>query len=98
MPKTLRNSELYTSASDAKHNILVFLAENSTTLHSKSRIGFAAFPNYCFRWPQGAAFAVAKIVRELENNKLVVAKIRSIGGYLGYTITEKGKSQVLQSE
>lgn len=89
-----RNIEKYTSAADAKRNILAFLAQHypdSRTLAAKSRIGYAAYPDYDFKASQGAAFAVAKIVRDLEKEGLVGYTHRSYPLQVrGYYLTLKG--------
>lgn len=69
-----RNAGMHTSTVQAKKNILAYLAEHcvdSSRLAAKSTIGYVAYPGYNFKSPQGAAFAVAKIVRELERDELV---------------------------
>ena len=55
----------------------------------KSAIGYAAFPGYSFNAPQGAAFSVAALVREMEDDGLV--RYASNGYSTGYVITSKGR-------
>lgn len=82
-----RNVGMHTSAEDAKRNILLHLHRNQVTDSrsgvSKSTLGFAAYPDYDFGRPQGAAFSVAKLVRELEEGGLVGWYVDSnrCGGY-----------------
>lgn len=69
--KHKRNSDLHTSAAQAESNIVEFLrrvrATNPDKCCNLSTLGYQAFPGYDFRAPQGAAFAVAKIVRAMED-------------------------------
>ena len=89
-----RNLGRHTSAEETKRNILVFLAQHctdATRLAAKSTIGYAAYPDYSFKAPQGAAFAVAKIVSELEREGLVRYESTSIPFFRrGHHITAKG--------
>ena len=75
----------------AKENILRLLSScgdlNQPT--RKSAIGYAAFPDYNFKTPQGAAFSVAAIVREMEDDGLV--RYASTRYSTGYVITWKGR-------
>lgn len=89
-----RNIGMHTTAADAKKNILAYLAQqgtDGTTLTAKSTLGYAAYPGYNFKAPQGAAFAVAKIVREMEADGLVRYDSRSFPCFRqGHYITTKG--------
>lgn len=89
-----RNIGMHTSADDAKKNILAYLAQHcadASSLASKSTLGYVAYPGYSFKSPQGAAFAVAKIVSELEGDGLVRYESRSYPTYRrGHYITAKG--------
>ena len=89
-----RNIGMHTSAEDAKANILAYLAQHCTdasSLATKSTIGYAANPGYNFKSPQGAAFAVAKIVRQLEDSGFVRHESRSHPIFRrGHYITAKG--------
>ena len=70
-----RNVESHTDALAAKRNVLAFLANaqrNRSPVVNKSLLGVAAFPGYNFKRPQGAAFAVAKLARELMDDCLMV--------------------------
>ena len=75
-----RNIRMSTSANTAKENILRLLASGGDLNQPtrKSAIGYAAFPDYNFQAPQGAAFSVAAIVREMEDST-------------GYVLTSKGR-------
>lgn len=88
-----RNIERHTSADDARRNILIgLLASDYGT--NKSGLGYFAYPDYIFKAPQGAAFAVAKIARQLEDDKLIQTHYSYRGSkYCGYRIrlTAAGK-------
>ena len=86
-----RNIGMSTSASTAKENILRLLASGDDLNQPtrKSAIGYAAFPDYNFKTPQGAAFSVAAIVREMEDDGLV--RYASTSYSTGYVITSKGR-------
>ena len=86
-----RNIGINTSAADAKEKILRFL-ESGADMNQparKSAIGYAAFPEYTFISPQGAAFSVAKLIREMEDDGLVryVQTVHSTG----YMLTTAGR-------
>lgn len=86
-----RNIDKYTSSDAAKRNILVGLLKGGT---SKSGLGFHAFPDYNFKAPQGAAFAVAKIAKQMEDDGLIKTTYLYHGDeYMGYSIklTEAGR-------
>lgn len=85
-----RNIDKYTDKTKAVLNILLAMqARGYDGSHNcpkmrKAEMGYAAFPDYQFRWPQGAAFAVAKICREMMDDKL-------IHDYYGYYLAAEGK-------
>ena len=81
-----RNIDMHTSAADAKRNILLgLLASKHGT--NKSGLGYLAYPDYNFKAPQGAAFAVAKIARQLDDDKLIRTDYTYHGDeYCGYKI------------
>lgn len=89
-----RNIGMHTSTEDAKKNILAYLAKHCTdasSLATKSTIRYAAYPGYNFKSPQGAAFAVAKLVRSLEDDGFVRYESRSHPIFRrGHYITAKG--------
>jgi hypothetical protein len=82
-----RNEGLHTSVADAKTNILLHLHRYGVFDWRrglrKAELGFAAYPDYDFARPQGAAFAVAKLVREMEDDDLIGWYVdeRRHGGY-----------------
>lgn len=86
-----RNIGMTTNADHAKENILRFLASGADMNQPtrKSAIGYAAFPGYSFNNPQGAAFSVAKLIREMEDAGLVryVKTVHSTG----YMLTTAGR-------
>lgn len=85
-----RNIGMHTSAEQAKRNILTFLEKHSSyeNVYPKSSLGHKAFPNYNFKAPQGAAFSVAKIVRQLDKDGLISARFDTL--HCGHYITQKG--------
>lgn len=68
--KYKRNVDMHTSATQAESNIVSFLHRVGATAPeeccSLSTLGYQAFPGYDFKAPQGAAFAVSKIVARME--------------------------------
>ena len=86
-----RNIGMSTSAGAAKENILRLLSSGGDLNQPvrKSAIGYAAFPEYNFKTPQGAAFSVAAIVCEMEDDGLV--RYASTSYSTGYVITSKGR-------
>lgn len=66
-----RNIGKHTSREEAKLNILRRMSQFPELGFSKSVLGKIAFHGYDFQKPQSAAFAVAKIVRGLEDDGLV---------------------------
>jgi len=96
-----RNEGKHTSAAEAKRNILLHLHRNGVTDSlagiSKSALGFAAFPDYDFARPQGAAFAVAKVVRELEEDGLVgwYVDTNRRGGYYLKTKGQQAATEII---
>jgi hypothetical protein len=89
MVKFKRNVDKETNADVLKLNILAGLVlgqfTDSSRGVSKSELGYMAFPDYNFAWPQGAAFAVAKIARQLSDAGL----IRNYPSYKWY-VTKEG--------
>ena len=86
-----RNIGMNTSADHAKENILRFFASGADMNQParKSAIGYAAFPGYSFNSPQGAAFSVAALVREMEDDGLV--RYVSTSYSTGYVLTSTGR-------
>lgn len=81
-----RNEGKHTSELDAIKNIIAAMEKWGCYGHEKttikSAIGYAAYPEYSFRWPQGAAFSVAKIVRKLEKAGVIGFGFEPHGYYL----------------
>ncbi len=85
-----RNDDKHTDADVARANVLRHLSECQYPI-PKSSLGYAAFPGYRFKAPQGAAFAVAKIARELQDDGLIRLELR------GWSITAAGRLAAQQS-
>lgn len=66
-----RNIGKHTSSEEAKLNILRRMSQFPECGFSKSTLGKIAFPGYDFKKPQGAAFAAAKVVNELDDDGIV---------------------------
>ena len=66
-----RNIGKHTSSEEAKTNILRRMSQSPECGFPKSTLGKIAFPGYDFKTPQGAAFAAAKIVNELDGDGIV---------------------------
>lgn len=65
-----RNIEKHTNIIEAKLRILREIKQNGP-IAFKSHMGYAAFPDYNFKTPQGAAFSVSKIANEMKKEKLI---------------------------
>lgn len=92
---TKRNTDMHTSVEDAKRNILRGLLDSKHGTN-KSGLGYLAYPDYNFKAPQGAAFAVAKIARQLEEDKLIQTHYTYHGSeYCGYHIRLTAAGQEL---
>ena len=93
--RTRRNIGMHTAQAEAELNILralpIYRGRASEGMN-KSSIGYAAFPTYRFKAPQGAAFAVAKIVRDLEQRGLV--RWCSERTWSGHFITPEGQQHL----
>ena len=87
--KHSRNRDKHTDASAARKNILRLLDAHPSELFNKSSLGYAAFPGYDFKRPQGAAFSVAKIVRDMEKEGVI--GYQSNGVSWGHRITGHGR-------
>lgn len=92
MSGTRRNHGGHISSEQAKRNILLHCQKydltDFTRTINKSGLGYAAFPHYRFKAPQGAAFAVARIVREMTDKGEL--RYSAIGLRRGYYATWKG--------
>lgn len=75
-----------------RSRILAVLAMGDRRPLSMSVMAYAAFPDYKFRSPQGAALAVCRTVRGLYDDKLLA------GASHGYRITEAGLAVVAQEQ
>ncbi|MCF8156325.1 MAG: hypothetical protein K9K35_10005 [Rhodoferax sp.] len=84
-----RNHDKHTDSATAKHNILAALAKGS--YGCKSQVAYAAFPGYTFKNPQGAAFSISKIFRELEDEEFVYTTYRPTRAIY---ITQKGRRAI----
>lgn len=87
-----RNYDKHTDAATAKANVLKVLkschdATQGRGSVSKAGMGYAAYPDYDFARPQGAAFSVAKIARELQKDGLITYDIST---FSSYRITQRG--------
>lgn len=88
-----RNVGKRTPAAEAKANILRLMGNcrSHDTPFSKSVMGCAAFPDYSFKAPQGAAFSVSKIVSEMEADGLI--RYVSTDFFRGHVLTTKGRAE-----
>jgi len=91
-----RNIGKSTSAGAAKESILRLLSSGDDLNQPvrKSEIGYAAFPECNFKTPQGAAFSVAALVREMEDDGLV--RYSSTSYSTGYVLTSKGRIAAME--
>ncbi len=75
MSKSLRNASLHTAQADSELLVLQALAatqvDGRQTALPLSALGYAAYPGYSFKAPQGAALAAAKLVRSMQDRGLV---------------------------
>lgn len=69
---------------EQRARILAALAKRKGDSLPMSAMAYAAFPDYTFRSPQGAALAVSRTVRGLYEDKLIR------GASYGYEITDAG--------
>jgi hypothetical protein len=94
-----RNESKHTSAEEAQRNILRHLnvhARDARRALNKAALGYAAYPDYNFKAPQGAAFSVAKIVHAMEKEKWVQYHGSDWGR--GFTITPAGQRRLQDLE
>lgn len=90
MSQSPANYGKHLSVVEVRHNILTFLLKGSGA--RQSCVGYAAYPGYVFRWPQGAALSVARVLRRMKAEGLVVE-------YDGrYQITSKGAKSLQQED
>lgn len=75
MSRTIRNAGLHTTRTDSEFLILEALASQygggRQVSLPLSALGYAAYPGYRFKAPQGAALAAAKLVRAMQDRELV---------------------------
>lgn len=95
MRKTIRNSGLHTAQTVSELLVLQALsscrADGRQVALSLSALGFAAYPGYSFKAPQGAALAVAKLARSMQDRGLIARdQGRRTGGGRGYVIRLAG--------
>ncbi|POR07685.1 hypothetical protein [Diaphorobacter sp. LR2014-1] len=85
MNKSLRNADLHMAQEKSELLILHALAtkgRNGEATHLQlSSLGFVAYPGYQFKAPQGAALAVARLARSMQDRGLIG---RAFGGRNGY--------------
>lgn len=77
------NVDKHTKQSDAEIRILQVLNRCSSAMPSV--LGYAAYPDYRFKRPQGAAFAVAKILNSMCEKRLIRRERQ------GFSITDAGR-------
>lgn len=65
-----RNVGKHTNVAAIEANILAALKGADTPMYA-STLGYAAFPDYNFKMPQGAAFAVARVASNMEKRGLI---------------------------
>ena len=72
MSRIRRNSDLHTSQADSERLVLQVLAAPTVSGHKVtlplSALGYAAYPGYSFKAPQGAALAAAKTLSASSNS------------------------------
>lgn len=83
-----KNEGMHTRQADAEIRILRLLSRGAQTMPSV--LGYAAFPDYKFKRPQGAAFAVAKILSGMCDKKLIRRE------RLGFSIADAGLETLAQ--
>jgi len=64
-----KNVDMHTDQTKAEARILKALSRSPTC--PASALGYVAFPGYHFKRPQGAAFAVSKILSSMVERKLI---------------------------
>lgn len=95
MRKTIRNSGLHTAKADSELLVLQALAsrraDGRQVALPLSALGFAAYPGYSFKAPQGAALAAAKLARSMQDRGLIGRNPGGRnGGGRGYVIRLAG--------
>lgn len=84
-----RNIDLHTTADQVKRNILTAMLNwQDERGMVKSTMGYFAYPEYSFLSPQGAAFSVAKVSRQLHKDGLITNGLGNISHF--WKLTGKG--------
>ena len=81
-----KNAGMHTSQDDAERNILSLLSRVPHAMPSV--LGYAAFPDYKFKRPQGAAFSAAKILSAMCDKKLIRRE------RVGFSIAQAGREHL----
>lgn len=84
-----KNEGMHTQQGEAEIRILRLLSAGPQTMPSV--LGYTAFPDYKFKRPQGAAFAVSKILSGMCDRKLVRRERR------GFSIADAGREMLVQT-
>ena len=84
-----KNEGMHTQQADAEARILQLLSKGPQTMPSV--LGYAAFPDFKFKRPQGAAFAVAKILNGMCDKKLIRRERQ------GFSIADAGRESLAQA-
>lgn len=75
MSRIRRNSDLHTSQADSERLVLQVLAAPTVSGRKVtlplSALGYAAYPGYSFKAPQGAALAAARLARGMADRGLI---------------------------
>ena len=69
-----RNSDKKTDRATVEANIVDYMREHRVEWQRPvplSACGYAGFKGYKFRWPQGAALAVSRIVRDMVKRRVL---------------------------
>lgn len=95
MSRIRRNSDLHTSQADSERLVLQVLASPTVSGHKVtlplSALGYAAYPGYSFKAPQGAALAAARLVRSMADRGLIGwSPGRHVGTARGYYVQQAG--------
>jgi hypothetical protein len=83
--KTIRNWDKRTEAATVEANIVAHMRKwrcDSRNPLNAARIGEAGFPDYSFQRPQGAAFAVSRILRGMVSRGVLKHNLAGHGFYL----------------
>lgn len=89
-----RNLDKHTTNAVAKMRILRHIVLHGP-ITLKSQMGYVAYPDYSFKSPQAAAFAVARLAAEMHRDKLINQRF-CIGD--GVQITQIGRAAIAAAE